>query len=652
MKAITFPLWALMHVAPAWSQSAEPGPEDLAPMLDGGNTSDEDEVDLTELDLADLLEIEVTVVSRRAESLEGAPAPVYVITGEEIRRAGHSSIQEALRMVPGLFVSHWTSSDWDATIRGFGPGLATANVAYLNQVLVMIDGVVVYTPLFAGMWWALQDIDLEDVERIEVIRGPSGILWGANAFHGLVHVITKSSAETQGTKLSARVSNDDQFLTARFGGQSADGVSYRAWVRRTRYDGLHSALEEFTGPLDQDNLSSLSDWGVESTGLQFDWDTETGRRYRVWARAYTADVGYPVDFGSGTFERVEESKAGGQLAFALDDPNSGTSWRAAYVKDRQEIRVLDASTDIDHLQLEVKRELPLGERHTLSYGLGYDLVHSVAEYFGDTDQGSLRQNNFRAFVSDTWSLPERALSFSFGVQAVRHEFSGFDVQPTVRASWSPKDKGTFWAALSRAIRTPSIEEELFGFSELDNEVVIAAEAGWRGQLSDAVALDLAVYHNDYDDVRFEGFDALNAERILDNRGYGRSSGAELAVDLRVSERWTLRGAYAFHRGEHGPSIPEGEIESVDGQYPVHLVNLRSYYDLAERWELDAGLYAAKRFDDDGGQEHFRLDTRLGWRPTDDLRLALGVQGFNEPLRAEYFGDEARRLFYVSVSWSR
>ncbi|MEM8711578.1 MAG: Plug domain-containing protein, partial [Planctomycetota bacterium] len=190
-------LFASGGIAPPTFGFPAPQDDDLLPGFadDAGESEDdwEDEgwdgedwgdEDLTSLDLEDLLELECTVVSREAQDIRSAAAAVYVITGDEIRRAGHATVQDALRMVPGMFVSHWTSGQWDATIRGFGPGIADSNSAYLNQVLVMIDGVVVYTPLFAGMWWGLQDLDMEHIERIEIIRGPSGILWGANAFHG------------------------------------------------------------------------------------------------------------------------------------------------------------------------------------------------------------------------------------------------------------------------------------------------------------------------------------------------------------------------------------------------------------------------------------------------------------------------------------
>jgi iron complex outermembrane receptor protein len=297
---------ALPRTAPALPQS---GAADILP----GETADfSPEEDLTELDLEDLLDVEVTVVSRQKESLKDAPAAVYVVTGEEIRRAGHATIQDALRMVPGVFVSRWRTSDWDVTIRGFGPGTSDVNLAYLNQVLIMIDGVVVYTPLYAGTWWGLQDIDMQNVDRIEVIRGPSGILWGANAFHGVVNVITKESSENQGQRVSVRTSNDTSFVTLRSTGTLAEGVNYSAFARRSRYDSLHQ-----DAPFISEQATDLFDWGIDSGGLRLDGVTDGGYRWRLDGRGYEADVGRAFQTGPTTFITGGDRQYGGQLSYTL-----------------------------------------------------------------------------------------------------------------------------------------------------------------------------------------------------------------------------------------------------------------------------------------------------------------------------------------------
>ncbi len=649
-------LSGIFLAAPAWSQSDSD--DGILPGF-GGETVDgefeeglDDEVsDFTELDLADLLEVECTVVSREAESLETAPAAVYIITGEEIRRAGHSSIQEALRMVPGVFVSNWNTQEWDATIRGFGPGIADANQAYLNQVLIMIDGVVVYTPLFAGMWWGLQDFDMEHIERIEVIRGPSGILWGANAFHGLVNVITKDSAETQGLRLSTRVSRDDSFVTARSSGRLSDNATFTAFARRSRFDTLN-----FAGDTSGIPNTDINDWGVNSGGFQVDGTGDEGRTWRAWARGYEAKYRQSFFNGVDGYERFEDPKNGGQLAFAFNDPNSGVSVSAAYVKDRQRLFNVDYDVNIDHMQFEVRRIVPMSDTSSVMFGVGYDRVDSDTDFYAGLVTAKRIQNNVRAFVAETWELPESNLTFNFGLQAIDHEFSGFDLQPSVRASWSPPGYGNFWASASRAVRTPSLEEELYGSGTLDSESVVAFEAGWRGQVADGVSLDLALYHNDYEDVRIRSFDPVTFLDTYENSASGNSEGIELGIDVKAADWWTLRSAYSYHMGEHTSGGLDLGVETVDSQYPVHMLNLRSYIDLGKNWEIDTAAYLVERFEShpsgDDGPEYWRGDARLGWTPNENIRVSLGVQGFNDPSRSEFGSTEVRRQVFLSLDLTR
>ena len=218
--------------------------------------------------------IEVTIAAKTAQALSDVPAAVYVLTGDEIRRSGHSSVQEALRMVPGFYVSHWTTEKWDVTSRGFGPGSSLTSLAFLNQLLIIIDGVVVYSPVFAGTWWALQDIDLADVDRIEIIRGPGGILWGANAVHGVVHVITKSSADTLGLRLTGRGATDDRHASGRFGGSFGENGTYRTWVKAAGFDTLHNSFSP-------DGITHFNqNWDMNSAGFRADW-AKDGKDYTV-----------------------------------------------------------------------------------------------------------------------------------------------------------------------------------------------------------------------------------------------------------------------------------------------------------------------------------------------------------------------------------
>ncbi|HED66740.1 MAG TPA: hypothetical protein ENJ09_14445, partial [Planctomycetes bacterium] len=261
-------------------------------------------VDLTDLSLEELMNIEVTVASRTKQKLSDVPAAVYVLTGDEIRRAGFSSVQEALRMVPGFQVSHWTNNMWDVTARGYGNGTSLTNSAFLNQLLVMIDGVPVYSPQFAGVWWALQDVDLADIDRIEVIRGPGGIIWGANAEHGVVHIITKNAADTQGAQFNTFQGNEDRHVSARGGVPFGETGHLRVWGKISTYDTPAAPLWGYK-----------QDWTLNTGGFRADWGDPEAWQYNVWARAYNGrfrNIGFDLVFFQ-PFSTLNE-KFGGQFS--------------------------------------------------------------------------------------------------------------------------------------------------------------------------------------------------------------------------------------------------------------------------------------------------------------------------------------------------
>ena len=494
--------------------SAKPPPEALG----------SDELDLTELSLDQLMDIEVTVASKTPQKLASVPAAVYVLTGDEIRRAGHSSIQEALRMVPGFYVSHWTTTQWDVTARGFGTGTAFTNQAFLNQLLVMVDGVVVYTPLFAGMWWALQDIDLDDIDRIEIIRGPGGIVWGSNTVHGIVHVITKSSDETQGAKWGVRTGNDDWHAGGRAGGTFGENGHFRAWVKTSEYDTTHDPFDGWP-----------QDWSIRSGGFRSDW-SDDGRRFTFWGRGYDATL-RNVAFDLTTFIPFSavDRKKGGQLFFESADDEAGTRWHAWISTDQQDIPTL-ADIRIDVADLEYQGELRSGA-HGVTYGAGVRVIHS--DVYGEDpfwyafDPQDQTQVNSRAFVVDTIDLDEDDLQLVLGVQAENNEFTGLEVQPSARLKWQATEDTVAWAAVSRAVRTPALEEVALsqdsffvGNPDFRSERLISYELGLRKNLTESAIVDATVFYNDYDHLHLAEFDGGLGQFFYSNEadGHARRSG--------------------------------------------------------------------------------------------------------------------------------
>lgn len=607
------------------------------------------DLDLTELSLEDLLDIEVTVASRTSQSVSKSPAAVYVLTGDEIRRAGHSSVPEALRMVPGFYVSRWKSSAWDVTSRGFGTGLSEISFAYLNQLLVMVDGVVVYSPLFAGVWWPLQDMDVTEIDRIEIIRGPGGLLWGSNAVHGVVNIITKHSADTQGPKVSGRYSGDEWNLNNRYGGRFGETGSYRLWWRRARYDGIDN--EFFDGD---------ESWSVNSAGGRVDWTTEGGRKAQVNGRIYQARFGLQ-DFNDPLGEASVYDRAwGGSFSWSLTDPDAGSTWRASYVKDKQAL-VEYVDFDIDIVNVEYQGEWSPAHQHTVTWGLGYEFIHSRVESqdpfsFLDFDPESIDQHNARAFVLDTYRFADDAASLSVGLQAVHTEFEDFEVQPSMRLAWTPAKGRMLWSAISRAVRTPSIEEASLAFdgvprsTPLDSESLVAFELGWREVLTPNVAVDLTAFYNDYDDQRTIQFDEDTFDVSYANTGTGDAVGAELAIDATLGSDWKLRSSYSYINSSFQDE--DGFDLGNDAYHPRHIFSLRSYYDISDGWELDAGVYLVEGFGVGFTEaEYVRGDLRLGWQPSEQLEVSVGVQGLNDSARSEFPGSEVPRQWFLRLAWT-
>ena len=624
-----------------------PGPAQAQPLWPSSEGSDERQ-DLTDLSLEDLMAIEVTIASRSAQKLSDVPGAVYIITGDELRRSGHTTIQEALRMVPGFYVSNWTSAQWDVTSRGFGTGLGLSSLAYLNQLLVMIDGVVVYSPLFAGTWWGLLDVDLDDVDRIEVIRGPGGILWGSNAVHGVVHVITKSAHETQGPRFSARGQNDEWMASGRYGGRFGSTGAYRFYYRYGDRDGN-----------DNPYLGFDQDWYLGTAGARFDWGAE--RRNTVWIR------GHEGRFGNDGFDTVAgvpvpstDEKYGFQVLGSSTSADGLGTLRAWLTYDDQYLET-ELDSQIITYDLEYQRAFVFSDRSRLSAGVGLRAIDSDLQgsdpFYISFDPEEETQFNYRLFLVQEWAATA-ALDFTLGAQLEYNHFTEWELQPTARVSWHPRDDLTLWSALTRSARTPSLEEVsldqnsfFVGDPDFESEQATTFEIGVRKQVGPALILDLATFYNDYDDMHHE-FDNGAGQFLLSNAAEGEAYGLELAADAQPTKRWKIRSAYSFIKSDFDRELPGNHLNTEE-YHPEHQFNLRSYYDLAENVEFDAAVYVSEDF---GSAyeiaERWRLDARLGWRPRPDLDVYVGAQQINDDVVSEYDQfDNRRRQFYAGLRWS-
>lgn len=580
---------------------------------------------LKRLTIQDLLEVPVTSVSRRPQKYADAAAALYVISREDIRRSGATSIPELLRMVPGVQVARIDASKWAVTARGF-------NGRYANKLLVQLDGRTLYTPLFSGVYWDVQDTVLEDIDRIEVIRGPGATMWGANAVNGVINIITRSSHDTEGGLLTAGIGNEEEALgTLRWGTAVGDSASLRIYAKGIEHDGGLS----FSGE------EAADDWRSRRFGFRTDIDLTQADTLTVQGDYYEGNAGAVLAHRS-TLSSAESDTSGGNLLARWSrriSARSGLELQLYYDHTERANWTLDE--DRDTFDLDLQHYFSTG-RHVLVWGLGYRLTRDqVAHVPG----GALRLEPQRrdaatvsAFMQDDIAFPDRDLHLILGTKYEHNDYTGDEWQPTVRLLWSPAERASLWAAVSRAVRTPSRAESdlridaggtrVRGNPDLVAERLIAYEAGLRAQPVAALSLDLSGFYNDYEDLQSIEASAPDQpapiDLRVDNRMTGESYGLELAANWDVLPHWRLKAAYTWLEVDlkpHDGSTDASSARQWDSA-PRHQLNLRSWLDIRPDLELDLSLYLVDRLANGDAQAYQRLDVRLGWRPLPGLELGL------------------------------
>jgi iron complex outermembrane recepter protein len=605
--------------------------------------------DLTELSLEELMNVEVTVASRHTEKLLDAPAAVYVLTGDELRRQGVTTVQEALRMVPGFHVAQWSTYGFDVTSRGFTGGLSALNQSFMNQLLLMVDGVSLYSPVMAGMWWPLLDIPISDIDRIEIIRGPAGTLWGANAMNGVINIITKHARDTQGASVEGTVQGSQSSVDLHYGGKLGKNGWFRTWASSSYYIGL---------PEERD-----SHWNISSVGWRGDWDVDPNSRARVLGTVYTANFG-PSSQG-------EQPKAGGWISGTYefgqaDDQQRLQGWFSLDHQTIPDIATANYHQDLQTLDLEYTRRLAIGEGDAVTYGAGGRIVLAdLSSNNGYIDFNPERQElySLRAFVQGEFAFKDLASVLVLGVQVEESTLGDFQIQPDARWLWHPSEKSAVWAAVSRAVRTPSIEETsisqhddvanppfFVGNDGFKSETLLAYEIGARAQIGDSVYADVTTFINDYNNLQtIESADPTT--QTFGNSAQATSHGAELALDVNLSEKWRLRSSYTWFKMEFEADSSSLEAPFIDFRnelIPTNHASLRSYYDIGDDWEFDSAIYYVDRLSYFDIDPYFRVDARLGWRPKPNLELSLGVQNATDPQHPEAGPPEIGRSAYFTL----
>jgi len=634
-------------------------------------------VDLTDQSLEDLMNIKVTSVSKKEQKLSQVAAAVFVISAEDIRRSGATNIPDLLRMVPGLDVAQISANTWAISARGF-------NLQFANKLLVLIDGRAVYTPLFGGVDWDTQDVPLEDIERIEVIRGPGGAVWGANAVNGVINIITKKAADTHGGLLVAGGGNIDQeFGTAQYGGNAGKESDYRVFAKYLNDDHFP----------DLNGQNGLDGWHLLHGGFRVDSNLSTKDSLTTQGDLYTGNEGAVIVHsvfnppGNVNVERLSELSGGNILSrwhhtFSDRSDTTFQFYFDRYTRTGPNTREVRNTFDLDF-----QHHFAWGSRQDVIWGLGYR--HTGDQTVGTIDGTFIPADKagdlFSTFIQDQITLKPDRVFLTVGTKLENSYFTGFDLQPTVRIAWTPSARRTFWAAVSRASRTPTRRDEglnavlaalpgpaevvLLGSTNAKSEHVIAYEAGYRAQPFDRLSIDATVFFNSYHNL--QGVDLLSDvlqsnppllihRETFNNDLHGTTEGIELAAKWKVNGRWTLSPGYSFlemHLHTDPGSEDTTSVASIQGTNPVHQAQLRSHLELLHGLSWDAAAYFVDRLPAPLIASHTRVDTQLSWRIAESANLSLVGQDllsdhhveFNDPLQSVN-SSQIKRSAYAKFTW--
>ena len=635
---------------------------------------------LADLSIEQLMNESVTSVSKRETKLADSPAAIYVITQEDLRRSGAINIAEALRMVPGLDVARVDANKWAISSRGF-------NGLYANKLLVLMDGRSSYTPINAGVHWDTQDTMLEDIERIEVIRGPGASLWGANAVNGVINIITKSAKETQGTLITGGGGTEERgFGEIRYGGKINDKTYYRAYAKYFNRD----ATEDIAGRREEDGSEMFQ------TGFRVDWEPTVQNILTFQGDYYKGKVGgeFPgnqLDLSQRVLDNFDLS--GGNLLGRWKHTfyeDSDLTIQTYY--DRVDRQSPNQREVIDTFDIDAAHRFPLGGWNDVIWGLGYRLIgdHNLSASLASFDPNSANRQIASAFAQDEIKMIPEKLRLILGSKFEHNDYTGFEIQPNARVVFTPDKKETIWASVARAARTPAryerdmffklgsspggggvppTELDLLGNTKFKSETLLAYELGYRLEPRPNLALDLAGFYNVYDNLSTAETGTpsfvfnpppphVSVPVQLANNMRGETFGVELAANWKVTDYWKLGASYTWLKMHLRlkPGSNSATSTLAEGDNPQSQFQLRSYLDLPGNFQFDTAVYYVDALSHQNVPRYVRLDLRLGWHPVKNLELSVAAQNLLDKRHPEFgtsTGAQATQIqrgVYGKVTW--
>jgi len=634
--------------------------------------------ELIGLSLEELLQVEVTTLSRKPQTLSSSPAAVFVVTQTDIQKSGARTLPDILRMVPGLQVAQADASSWAVTARG-------SNGIFAGKLLVLQDGRPLYGPMYSGVRWDAQDTDLSSIDRIEVIRGPGAVMWGSNAVNGVINIITKDSAETQGFKADVAVGNYTNLeTTLRWGGKAGDNVNYRLFGKYFDRDGFAA--------------SDYDAWDFSRLGGRLDWDVSNADAVRMTAEIYDGTVGENYTFNSLTppysvNSDVATEPSGGFVTLNWAHNLSETSDFAVQVYyDKADRVALAPEEERDTVSLDFQHHFRLGSRNDFVWG--FEARHSADDTTGSEtislDPASRTQRIYSGFLQDEIRLYGEQVFLTLGTKVENNNFnqSEYVWSPNARLSWLISDTSTVWGSVAKAYRAPNrIEQDVSilggvippmtppntypvpfaisvaGNPQFDSEEVMAYELGFRTQPIDTMTVDVALFYNDYKELRwgedlgiscqpaglpisdpacfFGAFDYAELGVTFVNQGRQDTRGVELALSYVPLDWWQLYAGYTYLKieGDDFSTLPMSFGEDA----PEHQLSLRSNMSITRAGQLDLWLRYVDELKIQQVASYVTLDARLAWQITSAIQVALIGRNLLESSHLEFreeFGSNA------------
>jgi iron complex outermembrane recepter protein len=646
---------------------------------------------LAQLSLEQLGNVEVTTVSKEPQEVMKTPAAVFVITQEDIQRSGATSIPEALRLAPGVEVAQIDGNHWSVAIRGFAG-------QFSKSLLVLVDGRSVYTPLFEGVYWDLPYVMLEDVERIEVIRGPGGTIWGSNAVNGVINIITKSANDTHGTLATLGSGTVDQGTGAfRYGGTVGKDFDYRVY-----------GMGGIRGQEEHPDGDGFDHWRMGQMGFRTDWKSGERDTFTVQGDLYRGESGESALIGSfdPPAEIAEQGygdvSGGNLLARWQHTTGEGSDIQIQTYFDRTNRQDFELGETRDTFDVDFVQHVRIHSDQELTWGLGARVSPSN---FIQTSQGvnflpaKQVDSIYSGFVQYELPIARDKLTLTAGTKLEHNNFSGFDYQPSVRLLWTPTERQSFWAAVTRAVRTPSrldqdVQFDIFdeyyegiplyfqieGDPKLKAEQLIAYEAGYRTQINRKVYVDFTAFCNSYDDLQGYGPIGLGEAPIpgptpappgspvylyfslpYANVIEGHTVGTEIAPDWKITPWWQVRGSYSYlHmslRDKPGFTDTGNLLSSYTGSSPANVVSFQSFFNLPKHFEIDQTFRYSGALPAQGVGSYSTADLRLGWHVGEGLDFSVVGQNLLQPSHVEFGGDAGplvgiKRSVYGKITWRR